>query len=222
MEIWLDTCDKKAIAAGGRLGILYGVTSNPTILAETKDMPEKIINTVLETQSGPMAVQVIAEDAEEMIHQALALQAISKRIIIKIPVTKQGLSAMQTLTKKGIPVMATAIFEPKQALLAAVAGALYVAPYVGRMFDAGIDAYAALESMVKIFDKQGFQTKILAAALKTTEQVIACAEMGIGAVTLKNSLFLQFVADEALTMDSLNAFSNDWGSRSFQCCSAVV
>lgn len=213
MEVWLDTCDSKSIDAAMRFGIIYGITSNPTILAEAGKDPEKVIQQVLDIQEGPLAVQVTADQAEEMIQQAEALHAFSKRIIVKVPVTKQGLIAMSVLSKKGIQILATAVFEPRQALFAAIAGVQYVAPYVGRMFDAGIDAYTSLQTMVKMFQQHKVPTKIMAAALKNTDQIVACAEMGIEAVTLKNTLFQQFVADEPLSMDCLRVFERDWGSR---------
>lgn len=213
MEIWLDTSDTHAIAEANRVGVIYGVTTNPSILAQAVENHEKAINNLLDIQDGPLAVQVTATESEDMIKQALALQEYSSRIVVKVPVTRQGLVAMKTLSEKEIPVMATVVFEPRQALLAALAGAQYVAPYVGRIFDAGKDAYALLQSMMKIYQQHGFQTKILAAALRTPEQVVVCAEMGIKAVTLKNSLFLQFIEDEPLTMECLKKFSEDWGTR---------
>lgn len=222
MEIWLDTCDSQSIEAACQLGIIHGITTNPSILAGAHADPEKVINTLLDLQDGPVAVQITAAASDEMIRRAMALHAFSDRIIVKLPVTQQGLIAIKALSQEEVCTMATAVFQPSQALLAALAGADYVAPYLGRMFDAGIDAQAALQSMVTIYRQYGFKTKILAAAIKTTDQIIACAEMGISAVTLKNSLFGRFVADDSYTLDSIKAFSEDWEAREYQSASLLV
>lgn len=222
MEIWLDTCDSRAITAASRLGIIHGVTTNPSILADSEEDPEKIIQAILDVQDGPVAVQVTADDCDEMVKRARSLHSFSDRIIIKIPVIRQGLIAIQTLSKEGVPTMATTVFQPNQALLAALAGAEYVAPYLGRMFDAGIDGYSALRSIKIIYQQYGFSTKILAAALKSPEHLTACAEMGIDAVTIKNSLFNQFIADDPDTIDSLKAFAEIWESREHRTSSSLV
>lgn len=213
MELWLDTCDAQVVTNACRLGIIYGVTTNPTILAESRDDVENVINKLLDIQDGPIAIQVTADNAPEMIKQAVALHAFSDRIIVKVPVIQQGLMAMKELVQEGVAVMATAVFQPNQALLAALAGADYVAPYVSRMFDAGVDAYGALQTMVTMYRHYGLKTKILAAALRTTDQITTCASMGISAVTLKSSLFSQFIADDPSTVGCLKTFAEDWESR---------
>lgn len=210
MEIWLDTCDSEIILNAKRLGILHGVTTNPSILAKAGEDHDKIISNLLEVQNGPVAVQVTAYNAESMIKQGLALRSISDRIIVKVPVVQDGLAAIRYLSRENVRVMATAIFQPQQALLAALAGADYVAPYVGRMLDEGMDAFDALDSMKSIYKSYQFKTKILAAALRTPEQVMVCARMGIQAVTLKSTLFSQFTADSELTLNCLNVFAEDW------------
>lgn len=213
MEIWLDTCDSKVIEQANHLGIIYGVTTNPSILAAAKDDHNQVIQRLLDIQDGPLAVQVTAFDADEMIHQGMALHVISDRIIVKIPVIQEGLVAIKSLVQEGVSVMATAVFQCNQALLAALAGADYVAPYLSRMFDEGIDAYASLDSMVTIYKNYQFKTKILAAALRTTDQITACASAGVAAVTLKSTLYSQFVANEQATMNSLRAFAQEWEAR---------
>lgn len=210
MEIWLDTCDSQTIINANRLGIIYGVTTNPSILASANESHDKILNRLLEVQDGPLAVQVTAMHAKEMIKQALALHSFSDRIIVKIPVIQEGLVAIKALVEEGVSVMATAVFYPNQALLAAIAGADYIAPYLGRMLDEDLDAFEALDVMVKIYQNHQFKTKILAAALRTTDQITACATAGIPAVTLKSTLFSQFVANDKSTLNCLKAFADDW------------
>lgn len=210
MEIWMDSSDSKAIEAACHYGIIFGVTTNPTLLAKVDCDLDKAINKLLDIQDGPVAVQVIADEADAIVHQALQLHAFSDRIIVKIPVTQQGLIAMKRLEDHQLSVMATAIFQTNQAVLAALAGADYLAPYVGRMYSSGIDALEALQTMKTILDNYRLKTKLIAAALQSPEQISSCAAMGIQAVTLKESLFNQFIADDPNTLDSLEGFAADW------------
>lgn len=222
MEIWLDTCDTQVITNACRLGFIFGVTTNPTILAEARDDAEHVICKLLEVQDGPVAVQVTSDNAPGMIKQAVALHAYSDRIIVKVPVVQQGLIAMKTLAQEGVSVMATAVFQPNQALLAGLAGAEYVAPYVSRMIDDGIDAYTALQMMLTMYRHYNLKTKILAAALRTTDQITTLATMGICAITLKSALFSQFIGDDPLTVECLRAFTEDWESRHHQAQTALA
>ena len=210
MEIWLDTCDSQKIIAACRLGIISGITTNPSILARSNENHEKVIERLLDIQDGPVAVQVTADTADEMIKQAQDFQSISERIIVKIPVIQEGIIAMKALVEEGISVMATTLFQLGQALLAALAGADYVAPYVSRIFEEGIEAYADLEMMLKVYKKYQFKTKIIAAALRTSDQIIRCAAMGIPAMTLKSELFSEFTANNHATLNSLTAFKKEW------------
>jgi len=140
MEVWVDTCDAKIITSACRYNFIYGVTTNPSILARSKESHEKVIKTLLEIQDGPIAIQITAEEADEIVKRALALHAFSDRIIVKVPAIEEGFIAIKRLSELGVTTMATAIFQPNQALIAALAGASYIAPYIGRMFDSGIDA----------------------------------------------------------------------------------
>lgn len=212
MELWLDTCEPQVIISAQKLGIIKGVTTNPKILAESRTDPEQVINKLLNIQEGPIAVQVTADTDSEMIQQGVALHALSERLIVKVPVTQQGLIAMKELVKEGIYVMATAVFHAHQVMLAGIAGADYVAPYVSRMIDSGIDATKELEAMVAINRAYGFKTKILAAALRNVEQVMACARLGISAATMKSALFSQFIADDPQTTQCLREFADAWES----------
>jgi len=213
MKIWLDTCDSKSIKLANDLGILYGVTTNPSLIAAESGDIDDVINRLLDEQDGPLAVQVTADSADEMIKQAIALHTFSDRIYVKVPVIREGLIAMKELSAQDVPIMATAVFQPNQAILAALAGADYVAPYLCRMFDAGIDAYASLQTMLTIYKNYNVNTQILVAALRTTDQITACAAAGVSAVTMKSSLFSQFIADDSAAVASLRAFSEDWAAR---------
>ncbi len=206
MEIWLDTCDYRAVGEASQLGILTGVTTNPLILAKSRDSTEKTLSKLLDIQDGPVAAQVLGRSTQEMVTEGRAFHKFSDRILVKVPVTQAGIAAITTLKSEGIAVLATVIFHPHQVLLAAIAGADYAAPYIGRMFDAGIDAYASLKTMETILQQHRLETKILAASLQNTDQLLAVAEMGISAVTLKPSLFSTFLADDPLTLEALESF----------------
>lgn len=210
MELWLDTCDLETILEARQCGILHGVTTNPTLLAKTNQDPLKVIKSLLDAQSGPVAVQVTRENSEEMLLQARYWRSQSDRLIIKVPLTKEGLQVINGLSKEGIPTMATAIFHQNQALLAAWAGAQYIAPYLGRMFDAGIDAWETLRSMVNIYKKYPIKTKILVAAIKSTEHATLCAEMGLDAITVKKERFAELIEEHPLTLQWVKMFAQDW------------
>lgn len=214
MEIWLDTCNSQVIKAAGQYGIIFGITTNPSILSKAQTDPEAVIHRLLDEQDGLVAVQVVADRADEMIRQALKLHSISDRIIVKVPVTQQGLIAMKTLSEREVPLMATAVFNPNQALLAALAGADYLAPYVGRMYSSGIDAIEALQTIKAIYDHYKIETRIIAAALQSPEQITVCAKIGMHAVTLKESLFNQFMANDSCTLESMEGFAADWELKS--------
>jgi len=210
MEIWLDTVDLDTISSANRFGVFYGVTTNPSLISQAKIPLSKIIMKLLETQEGPITVQVNSTKAAEIIEEAEEFQSRSDRIIIKIPATQEGLIAIRHLSLKEVPTMATAVFHPNQFLLAALAGATYIAPYLSRMSDAGIDPFTILEGMVRMYKNYDFKTKILAAALKNSDQIRRCSEIGIPAITIKDDLFNQFIADHPLTTQAVENFKLDW------------
>lgn len=203
-------------------GLVYGVTTNPSLLGKVEQDPEKVINALLDVQDGPLAVQVTATDADEMVRRALCLHAFSDRIIVKVPVTQQGLIAIKQLAEQEVATMATAVFHTHQAFLAAQAGAAYVAPYVGRMLNAGIDAFKVMREILRIYHAYNYPTKVIAAALQSVEQVTACAEIGLPAVTLKMSLFSQLVGDDPLTAEALQGFAADWHKNAYNADSILT
>ena len=204
MEIWLDTINRAAIERAKDMGLLHGVTTNPAILAESSETAEEILEDLLNLYSGPLAVQVTRRSTSEMIEQGKDLCDFSSRIIVKVPVTEEGIEAIYRLTHIQIPVMATAIFEPIQALLAMKAGARYLAPYFSHIGE------QALQTCLSIHRMLTPKTKLLVAALTTPAQVSLCAESGFSAVTLKASLFNQCLTPPAQTLDHLSRFESAW------------
>lgn len=222
MELWLDTCHLDTIKKANRFGIIHGITTNPSIIAKSNQDPIKIITSLLEIQKGPVAVQVNAEEASEMIKEAKQLREMSERIIVKVPVSEEGLEAIHSLSQMGIATLATTLFHPNQALLAALAGADYIAPYLGRMFDEGIDAWSVLQSMITMYKQHSFKTKILVAALKSTEHIILCAEMGVHAITIKRESFSELMSEHPLTQQWIKIFAQDWEEiqKKYSLCNA--
>jgi TalC/MipB family fructose-6-phosphate aldolase len=210
MDIWLDTANIKSIHTAARFGVLAGVTTNPSIIAQSEGDMETVLRSLLHHQEGPVTAQVVATDVAEMVQQGQHLHSISTRIIVKVPITQKGLEAIHLLSRQGITTMATVLFHPRQALMAALAGADYVAPYISRMENAGDDPWESLASMKKIFANYKLKTKILGASIKTLDQVIKCAEAGIYGVTLKENLFLEMIEDQVQTLQGVEQFAIDW------------
>lgn len=212
MEIWLDTSDVTIVAEAKNLGILDGVTTNPTIMASSKISPQDLIKELLAVQDGFVAVQVLSDDVEEMKNQAKMLSNLSNRILIKIPVTKNGLQVLSLLNREGIPTLATAIFDLRQALFAFKAGALYLAPYLGRIADSGKDPIEVLSKMQALKKDYGFEGKIMGAGIRDVSSALACVELGISAITLSDKIFAEFTADSEHTLKALQKFSTDWSN----------
>jgi transaldolase len=210
MDFWLDSTNIQTIHKAVHFGLLAGVTTNPTLIAKAGRNFDEVLEDLLHLQEGPVTVQVVAEDASEMVHQGQSLYSISNRFIIKIPLTQSGLEALHLLSRQGIPTMATVIYHPHQALLAALAGADYVAPYLGRIEKAGGDPWKVLKMIVHIFQTYRLKTKILGASLNSIEHVMQCAEIGIYGVTVKDDLFEQLIETDSLTARSVDQFANDW------------
>ncbi|MGE0197383.1 MAG: transaldolase family protein [Simkaniaceae bacterium] len=206
MEIWLDTTDIKTIQLGRKLGVLSGVTTNPSLISESGHNLEEVLKEILKAQSKPVTVQVTAPDHQTIVEQAETLRDYSERIIVKIPVTQEGLKAMTALSHLQFPIMATAIFSANQALFACRAGAKYLAPYYSRMNM----PLETLEGINFILDRYNFDAKMVVASLKSLEDIQDCLDFGVDAVTLKKELFEEFLADHPTTFESLDRFSRDW------------
>lgn len=210
MEIWLDTTNIRTVQKAVKLGLLAGVTTNPTLIALSERSLEEVLEDLLHYQEGPVTAQVVAGEASEMVQQGQNLHSMSNRLIIKVPMTKNGLEAIHLLSRQGIPTMATVIFHPHQALLAALAGADYVAPYLGHIEKTGGNPWNTLKSIIHIFQTYRFTTKVLGASLSSIEHVMQCAEAGIYGVTLKDNIFDALIETDAMTLKRVEQFENDW------------
>jgi len=210
MEIWLDTADLALIENAKQMGILHGVTTNPSIVAKSKHQLEDLLGKLLQIQIGPVTVQVTSENGDEMIQQGEAISQFSNRLFVKVPVTNEGLRAIHGLTERKIPTMATAVFDVNQVLLAARAGATYIAPYFSTICEADQDGFEQFKAMLRMVHRYQFPSKIIAASLKSSEQVRQCIELGVHAMTLKEDVFLSFVENHPETLKRIDRFAKDW------------
>jgi TalC/MipB family fructose-6-phosphate aldolase len=207
MELWLDGVEREMVERAKDLGILHGVTTNPAILAKTGKRAEDVLEELLNLFSGPVAVQVTVRTSAEMIDQGKDLYDFSSRIIVKVPVTEEGIRAISRLTHNEIPTMGTAVFTPLQAFLAAEAGARYIAPYFSHI---GGKAFEVTQAIQDILDIHALQAKLCIAALTTPKEVEECLVRGFRAVTLKPELFQQCLTPPAKVFEHLDRFDSDW------------
>jgi TalC/MipB family fructose-6-phosphate aldolase len=208
MEIWLDTIDYTIIADAVRTGVLFGVTTNPSILSKSNNVLETL-KRLLDIQPGPVAVQVIAQGSVEMVEEAKCLSKLSNRIIVKIPINYEGLVAINVLKNEDIPILGTAILYPSQALLAAHHGIAYIAPYFGHMGDFD-KACATLKTIVEMFKMSNSRTNILVASLRQLDHIVYCALLGVKAITIKPDLYSQLVANHTAVEEFSERFLADW------------
>ena len=212
MKFFIDTANLEQIKEAQNLGILDGVTTNPSLMAkEGINGNEAIRNhykAICELVDGDISAEVLSTTFEEMIKEGEELASIHPNIVVKIPMTKDGIKAIKYFSKKGIKTNCTLIFSPGQALLAAKAGATYVSPFLGRLDDISTDGLALIEDIRIIFDNYGYDTEILAASIRHSMHIINCAKIGADVITsplapilslLKHPLtdigLAQFVAD---------------------------
>jgi transaldolase len=207
MQIWLDTTDLPTLEKAQRRGILHGVTTNPSMLTSN---PRETLTAILAAQPGPVAVDIAEDQVSVMISQGKALYEFSPRIVVKVPVTERGFEALYFLSQAQVPVMASAIVQPTQALVAALGGAGWVAPYFSRILKAGDNPLAQLEAIKKFIASYQMRTRILAVNPKTIEQIKACAEIGIDAITIREEVLRDLIETHELTAHAIEQYDDDW------------
>lgn len=178
MKFFLDTANVDEIREANALGVISGVTTNPSLIAkEGRDFIE-VVKEITQIVDGPISAEVISDDSEGMIREARELAKIHKNIVIKIPMTAEGLKAVNVLSKEGIKTNVTLIFTANQALLAARAGATYVSPFVGRLDDINTDGLQIIEDIVQIFNNYDIDTEIITASVRHPIHVLQAAKLG--------------------------------------------
>lgn len=209
MQIFLDTANIESIRIYNDMGILDGITTNPTLLSKEQGSPKEIMKTIVDMVSGPVSLEVIGTVSSQMIEEAHDLKKYGKNVIVKIPMISEGLKALRTLSGEGISTNVTLVFSANQALLAAKAGATYVSPFIGRLDDAGHDGMAVVKSIVSIFRNYQLKTKVLVASIRHPVHVVQAAEIGADVVTLPPDI-LGKMMKHPLTEKGLKAFLSDW------------
>lgn len=212
MELWLETLNSQAVDRAQLLGVLYGVVTTPTLAAKSKIAFEDVLENLLQAQSGPVTAHVVSSKSKEMMEQGEAFHALSNRIIVKIPILREGLHAIHALTKKGIPVMATMAFNANQVLLAARAGATYIASPYSQVCEEEMEGSQVIRSMVHLLRAYGYPAKLLVSSLHTTEQVRECCESGIDGIVIGEKVFEEYIEDHPLAVKAMNSFGRDWKS----------
>jgi len=209
MKIFLDTANLDEIREAVALGVVDGVTTNPTLLAKEPGAPEDIMREICQLVDGPISAEVIATDADGMIREGRTWAAFHRNIVVKCPCTIDGLKATKVLASEGIRVNMTLIFSPSQALLAAKAGARFVSPFVGRLDDISTPGMELVADIVQIFDNYGFNCEVLAASLRHPLHVVEAAKMGAHIGTMPVSV-LRSLIKHPLTDIGLKRFLEDW------------
>ncbi|MFC7020806.1 MULTISPECIES: transaldolase family protein [Haloarcula] len=212
MKLYLDTADVEQIRAGDALGVVDGVTTNPSIVAASGRSYREAVTDVAAVTDGPVFAQVIADSADEMVEQAHRYQEWADDVVVKIPANRAGVEALARVRSQGVPAGLTVVFSIEQAMLAAKNDADFVAPYVGRLDDAGADGLATVTRMQRTFDRQGFDTDVLAASVRNTTQATALYEAGIDAITMGPAL-LEAHVDHPKTEAGIAGFDEAWGDR---------
>lgn len=187
MKFFIDTANLAQIKEANDLGILDGVTTNPSLMAkEGITGKENVLNhykSICEIVNGDISAEVIATDYDGMVKEGLELAALHENIVVKVPMTKEGIKAINFFTKNNIKTNCTLVFSAGQAILAAKAGATYLSPFIGRLDDIGYDGMELINQIVRIYSIQGYQTQILAASVRTPMHIIKAAEAGADVVT---------------------------------------
>ena len=209
MKFFLDTANVEYIKEVNEMGVICGVTTNPSLVAkEGRDFNE-VIKEITSIVDGPISGEVISEDAEGMIKEGREIAKIHKNMIVKIPMTAEGLKATKVLASEGIKTNVTLIFSVNQALLAANAGATYVSPFLGRIDDISMDGMNLVRDIAEIFALHGIETQIIAASVRNPIHVIEAAKAGADIATVPYNLIMQMLK-HPLTDQGLEKFKADW------------
>jgi transaldolase len=209
MKFFIDTASVSDIREAAELGLLDGVTTNPTLLSREEGDPREILREITKIVEGPVSAEVTALDAEGMVREALELRKIADNIVIKIPMTLQGMKALRHLSGQGIPTNCTLIFQAAQALMAAKAGATYASPFVGRLDDLSTDGMELIEQICTIYRNYDFETQVLVASVRHPVHVVQAGLLGAHVVTMPPKVIGQ-LAHHPLTDIGLERFLADW------------
>ena len=209
MKIFLDTANLQSIKSYNDMGLLDGITTNPSLLAKEGGDPLKAMEEITKIIKGDASLEVVATDYTGMMDEGHRLKKYGANVVIKVPMTADGLKACKSFSSEGIPVNVTLVFSPNQAILAAKAGAKYVSPFIGRLDDVGQDGMGLIAEIKQIFQNYNFKTQILVASVRHPMHVVEAAKIGADVVTLPPDV-LGKMLKHPLTDNGLKAFLADW------------
>ena len=209
MKIFVDTADINEIREAQKLGVVDGVTTNPTLISKTGKSFDEVVKGICREVSGPVSLEAISLDSEGMVAEAKKLSKIAKNVVVKIPMIPEGLKAVKILSKENIKTNVTLVFSPLQALLAAKAGASYVSPFVGRLDDIGHVGMDIVSQILEIYGNYGFGTEVIVASIRSPIHVNDAALMGAHVATIPFKV-IQQLSKHPLTDIGIERFLKDW------------
>ena len=209
MKIFLDTANIESIKKYNDMGLIDGITTNPTLLSKEKGNPAEIMREIVNIVMGPVSLEVIGTTMEEMINEAHRLKKYGQNVVVKIPMIPDGLKVVKKLKEQGIQTNVTLIFSANQAILAAKAGAAYVSPFIGRLDDAGHDGMTVISEIMQIFKNYQFNTEVLVASVRHPLHVTEAGKIGAHIVTLPPDILGKMIS-HSLTDKGLSTFLSDW------------
>lgn len=209
MRFFIDTAEFDEIKEAYDFGFIDGVTTNPSLIVKAKRDLKQVISEIANLVDGPVSAEVISSDVEGMVAEAHDLVKLGSNVVIKVPMTPEGLKAVAILSKEGIKTNVTLIFSANQALLAARAGASYVSPFVGRIDDISMDGLTLIQDIADIFAIHEIETEIIAASMRTSLHIIQCAKAGAHIATVPFKVLMQAMK-HPLTDAGLAKFMEDW------------
>ena len=209
MKIFLDTANLAAIRKFNDMGLLDGITTNPSLLSKEGGDPNSAMKEITSIINGDVSLEVVGTEYSEMVKEGKRLHEYGKNVVVKVPLTPDGLRACKTLSSAGIPVNVTLIFSPNQAILAAKSGAKYVSPFIGRLDDIGQDGMSLIREIKEIFSHYNYRTEILVASVRHPMHVVEAGKIGADVVTLPPAV-LDKMLKHPLTDIGLKTFLDDW------------
>lgn len=209
MKIFLDTANFDSIVKFNEMGIVDGITTNPTLLSKEKGNPIENMKKIVDYIKGPVSLEIVASSFDEMMDEGLRLAKYGENAVVKVPMTADGLKVVKALSSKNIKTNVTLVFSANQALLAAKAGATYVSPFIGRLDDIGHEGLNLVKEIVQIFTNYSIPTRVLVASVRHPLHVIESAKIGADVVTLPPDT-LDKMMRHPLTDKGLDLFLNDW------------
>ena len=209
MKLFIDTANVEEIKKANDMGVICGVTTNPSLIAKEGKVFEEVVREITQIVDGPISAEVISPNAEGMIREAVELAKIHKNIVIKLPMTVEGLKAVKVLSREYIKTNVTLVFSAAQALMAARAGAAYVSPFIGRLDDVSNNGMDLIEEIVDIFNNYDITTEIIAASIRHPMHVTQAARLGCHIATVPYKVLVQ-MTKHPLTDKGIDQFLKDW------------